>query len=216
MKQFWLIRHGQSTSNAGLPTTDQETTPLTELGRAQAAGVAAFFVEPPDLIVTSPYQRTAETAAPARVRWPQVAHEVWPVQEFTYLNPALYHNRTQEERWPHVLEYWQQAEPRYRAGDGAESFMDMLGRAAALERRLCETTAERILVFTHGIFMRGFLWHWLVGEGGGRENMPAFRAFLQATRTPNGCMLAGVVTAEGKVLLGRVQTSHLMPDLGSE
>ncbi len=52
-------------------------------------------------------------------------------------------------------------------GDGAESFVDMLRRAAALERRLCETAAERILVFTHADFYAG-LFVALVGGGGGR------------------------------------------------
>jgi probable phosphoglycerate mutase len=31
--RVWLIRHGQSASNAGLPSSDPESIPLTPLGR---------------------------------------------------------------------------------------------------------------------------------------------------------------------------------------
>ena len=36
MVRVWLIRHGQSESNAGLPSADWQGIPLTELGHQQA------------------------------------------------------------------------------------------------------------------------------------------------------------------------------------
>ena len=50
-----MIRYGQSESNAGLPTNGPGASPLTALGREQAARTAATFTAPPDLIVGSPF-----------------------------------------------------------------------------------------------------------------------------------------------------------------
>ena len=45
MVRVWLIRHGQSESNAGLPSTDWRAIPLTTLGRRQAEHVAGVFAD---------------------------------------------------------------------------------------------------------------------------------------------------------------------------
>jgi broad specificity phosphatase PhoE len=81
----WLIRHGQSESNAGLPSADWRAIPLTELGQRQAEHVAGVFADPPRLIVASPYLRARLTAQPTIDRYPGAAFEDWPVQEFSYL-----------------------------------------------------------------------------------------------------------------------------------
>jgi broad specificity phosphatase PhoE len=80
-----FIRHGQSTGNAGIPCHDLALLELTELGWRQSREVAASWTETPDLIVTSPYLRTQQTAAATIERFPNVPVEVWPIQEFTYL-----------------------------------------------------------------------------------------------------------------------------------
>jgi hypothetical protein len=82
--QAIFIRHGQSTGNAGIPCHDLALLELTELGHKQAREVAASWTETPSLIVTSPYLRTHQTAAPTIERFPNVPVEVWPIQEFTY------------------------------------------------------------------------------------------------------------------------------------
>ncbi len=50
-KELWLIRHGQSTANAGIADADSVETPLTAKGSQQAQSVADAFVDTPDLIV---------------------------------------------------------------------------------------------------------------------------------------------------------------------
>jgi len=80
-----FIRHGESTGNAGVPCHDLGAIELTELGQEQAREVAASWIEAPALIVTSPYTRTQQTAAPTIARFPGVPVEVWPIEEFTYL-----------------------------------------------------------------------------------------------------------------------------------
>jgi probable phosphoglycerate mutase len=70
--RVWLIRHGQSESNAGLPTNGPAVTPLTAIGREQAERVAGAFTEPPALIVASPFIRARQTAEPTRRCFPAV------------------------------------------------------------------------------------------------------------------------------------------------
>src|SRR4051812_43055625 len=62
MTEIWLIRHGESESNAGLPTSDTAKIALTPRGFAQAECIVAAFTRPPSLIVTSPYLRAIQSA----------------------------------------------------------------------------------------------------------------------------------------------------------
>lgn len=95
MRTVWLIRHAQSESNFGLPSFIPAAPPLTPLGIEQARYVAGAFSERPNLIVTSPYVRTQQTAQPTLERFPDVPQEEWPVQEFTYLAPHCFaHDQT--------------------------------------------------------------------------------------------------------------------------
>lgn len=150
-----FIRHGQSTGNAGVPCTDLSTIELTELGRAQARDVAASWTEPPTLIVTSPYLRTRQTAEPTIDRFPAVSVEAWPIEEFTYLQPARWNGTKSMERMPHILRYWADADPTYCDGEGAESFAALLRRAeAALERLAALPSPSLAYVFSHGQFIQ--------------------------------------------------------------
>lgn len=84
-QMIWLIRHGESVSNAGLQTTHPAASKQTPLGHRQAAAVAQAFNKPPGLIVVSRYVRSQQAAAPTQARFPQVPVEEWQVHEFTYL-----------------------------------------------------------------------------------------------------------------------------------
>ena len=130
MVRVWLIRHGQSESNAGLPSADWRGIPLTELGRQQAERIAEVFADPPKLIVRSPYLRAQETAQPTIARYPGAACEEWPVQEFSYLRTLDGRATTSHERAPEVRAYWEQADPQH-AEPGAESFAGLLGASPA-------------------------------------------------------------------------------------
>ena len=54
--------------------------------------------------------------------------EEWPIQEFTYLDPARCQNMTPAERAPMVRAYWELADPTHVDGAGAESFTAFLSR----------------------------------------------------------------------------------------
>ncbi len=150
-----FIRHGQSTGNAGIPCHDLATIELTEKGRDQARRVAADWTEAPSLIVTSPFLRTQQTAAPTIERFPNVPVEVWPIEEFTYLQPSRWNGTLAADRAPHLVRYWGEANPAYCDGEGAESFGTLLRRAeAALERLAALPSPGPVYVFSHGQFIQ--------------------------------------------------------------
>ena len=150
-----FIRHGQSTGNAGVPSPDLATIALTDLGWQQAHTVAAGWAEAPTLLVISPYLRTQQTAAPTIARFPDVPVAVWPVEEFTYLQPVRWNGTLAAERAPRRLYYWNMADPAYCDGVGAESFGALLRRAEATLHRLAALpTASLVYVFSHGQFIQ--------------------------------------------------------------
>jgi broad specificity phosphatase PhoE len=182
--RVWLIRHGQSESNAGLPSLDWRNIPLTELGRRQAERVAEVFADPPRLIVTSPFLRARQTAQPTSDRYPEAACAQWPVQEFSYLGP-LGRPSTAHERGPEVRAYWERADPQL-AEPGAESFAGLIGRVTSFLGRLGVQDDGPVAVFSHGIFMRAVAWYLLNSVPvPGPEDMRRFRTFTGLYPVPN-------------------------------
>ena len=153
--QATFIRHGQSTGNAGIPAHDLALLELTELGWRQSKEIAAGWTEMPSLIVTSPYLRTQQTAAATIARFPNVPVEVWPIQEFTYLQPSRWNGTRSSERMPYIERYWAEADPEYCDGEGAESFAALLKRAqTALDRLAAMPEDVLVYVFSHGQFVQ--------------------------------------------------------------
>jgi len=168
-----FIRHGQSTGNAGIPCHDLALLELTELGWQQSREVAASWTETPDLIVTSPFLRTQQTAA--ATRFPNVPVEVWPIQEFTYLQPSRWNGTLSSERMPHIERYWAAADPEFSDGEDAESFRALLERAKAALHRLEVLPAESIVyVFSHGQFIQAVRSLVVDSELSNREKMRRF------------------------------------------
>ncbi|MGE0653784.1 MAG: histidine phosphatase family protein [Alphaproteobacteria bacterium] len=154
----WLVRHGQSASNAGLPAVGHAETPLTALGQAQAREVARRVERQPDLLIVSPFLRTQETAAPIRERWPGTPCEVWPIHEFTYLSPARCRGTTADIRRPWIEAYWRRCDPDYCDGPDAESFGAFMGRLGDFHRRLSALDSAFVVVVGHGQLFRAYLW----------------------------------------------------------
>jgi broad specificity phosphatase PhoE len=112
-----------------VPCHDLATIELTERGHEQARAVAASWTQAPALIVTSPYTRTRQTAAPTIARFPGVPVEVWPIEEFTYLQPARWNGTRSAERMPHLERYWSAADPDYCDGEGRRASPPCYGAA---------------------------------------------------------------------------------------
>ena len=216
MVRVWLIRHGQSESNAGLPSTDWRAIPLTGLGQRQAEHVAGVFAEPPRLIVASPYLRARLTAQPTIERYPGTAFEEWPVQEFSYLGPTG-RPTTSHERESEVRAYWERADPRL-AEPGAESFTGLIGRVSSFLGRLGERDTGPVAVFTHGIFMRAVAWFLLTGVADpGPGDMRQFRDFTSLYPVPNcGVMELRYYPGESAPSLIGGATLHLPASLAPQ
>lgn len=197
----WLIRHGESESNAGLPTNGPSSAPLTGVGAEQAEHVAGAFTESPTLIVTSPFVRAAQTAQPTIKRFPGVPIVEWPVQEFTYLGDLHGPLTTAEQRRPHAESYWERCDPAYVNGGDGESFAELIRRVDALLEALAARPGDELVaVFTHGLFMRALIWALIRGAVGAAvgataptavdaELMRGFRSFCDSYVVPNGCIV---------------------------
>lgn len=159
----WLVRHGQSTSNAGLPATGHGEVPLTALGEQQARDVAELVQRQPDLLIVSPFLRATATAEPVLARWPLTRCETWPIQELTYLSPERCRGTTIETRRPWVEAYWERCDPDYSDGPDAESFRSFMTRLADFHRRLCAINGGFAIVVGHGQFFRA--WQLARAEG---------------------------------------------------
>ncbi len=214
MRQRWLIRHAESAANAGAATSDPASIPLSEAGQAQAQALAIATALPrqPDLIVISPFLRTRQTAEPTMRRFPDVAVETWPVQEFTYLSPSRCADMTAAQRRPLVEAYWQRCEPEHVDGPGAESFSAMLQRVRWLREQLATHAADRIVVFTHGQVMQA--WRLLEAhpDQDDRTLMAGFPGTDRKSPIRNGEMLRAndwVVRSDVGSDVGSVQRSDI-------
>jgi len=173
---IWLIRHGQSTANAGLPSIGYEEVPLTALGHRQAQELASRVERQPDLLIVSPFLRAKETAAPIRERWPGSPCEVWPIQELTYLSPERCRGTTPEIRKPWIEAYWRRCDPEYRDGPDAESFAAFMTRLRDFHRRLSAVDGGFVVAVGHGQFFRAYLLSRGASFAATAEWMKAYRA----------------------------------------
>lgn len=202
MITVWFIRHAESESNAGLPTQDPASTKITAKGQQQASQIALSLPQAPALVVTSPYLRTKQTAEPTLERFPEALQSEWPVQEFTFLAPAQYHNTTVYQRRPLVNVYWQRCDPFYIDGEGAESFAGLVQRVqqvrsqiAQLEDELAAKSQDKsedklVVIFSHGRFIRAMLWLLLTNPIDiNARTMRQFQHFSDALQVPNGAIL---------------------------
>jgi 2,3-bisphosphoglycerate-dependent phosphoglycerate mutase len=209
MVTVWLIRHGESEANAGLPTFESATIKLTDKGHQEAKQVADSFTRQPSLIVTSPYIRTKQTAQPTIERFPSAPESEWLVQEFDYLSVERRSNTTLEQRRPMAKAYWEKYDPFYVDGEGAESFAAVISRGQDLQNKILHLDEEFVAVFTHRLFMGIFLWSLLTNPIEiSSESIRQARAFLDSVPTPNGAIVK-LQIQNSDIWTSRVITSHL-------
>lgn len=182
----WLVRHGQSTSNAGLAAAGHAEVPLTARGLEQARALAARVDRSPGLLIVSPFLRARETADPIRMRWPSAPCETWPIQELTYLSPERCRGTTAETRRPWAEAYWRRCDPDYQDGQDAESFAGFLGRLGDFHRRLRALEADFVIAVGHGQFFRAYEMALAEGFVGTARWMKRYRAAETARPMSNG------------------------------
>src|SRR5260370_20800773 len=81
----WFIGHGESEAHIGKAAVHTEEVRLTKAGKQQAEEIARILPRAPNLVISSPYLRAWETAAPTFQRFANAPHKMLPAQEFTLL-----------------------------------------------------------------------------------------------------------------------------------
>lgn len=152
---LWLVRHGESSINAGTWSTNPADARLTLLGQEQAQTAAVSVTETPDLIICSPFIRAKESADYISKIWPTVPLNIWPIQELIYLSPTKMLPLSPAERKGRIADYWQKAEPFYRDGDDAESFANFLARVQQFHSQIIQQQGF-VVVVGHGLFFQAF------------------------------------------------------------
>jgi len=153
-KKVWFFRHAQSLANADknykADNFSVPLVPLSDLGLKQAEEVVSCFDSAPDLIITSSYIRTKQTADHLIKKYPNTPQEEWEdIREFTYLSLDRCFNTTFSEREPFKEEYWNRNDPNYNDGEGAESFSDFINRTRNAIEILKNRKENFIVLFSH-------------------------------------------------------------------
>jgi len=207
MAKVWFIRHGESESNADLPTTHPAKSALTPKGVLEAKSIAECIHKEPSLIVVSPYLRAQQTAEPTIARFSSEVQEDWPVYEFTYLDPIRYLGTTNSERQPYAMEYWHRNDPYYKDNGKGESFAELMNRVSETCERLRQHTAEFIVVFSHGLFLRALAWSLLTGINKATpESMRRYSHFVRSVSMPNGAILKAHFMGNGELYIAPIDT----------
>ncbi len=212
VQEVWLIRHAESESNAGLATSTPADIQLTERGYQQAALVAQAVSNVPSLVVTSPYRRTAQTAGPTLKKFYEPRHQIWPVEEFTYLSPPNHVNTSPSDRLPMVAAYWNRADPSFVDGEGAESFSALIDRVRSLQERLLTTpVGDFVIIFSHAMFINALRWQQMDPTAAVTASyMRGFQAFHQCCPVQNGAILKRKLDSHSQWwTLTSLEVSHL-------
>lgn len=150
--EVWLVRHGETEWARDLRHTGRTDAPLTDVGRAEGRSVAAGLAGVGfDVVLSSPRSRALDTARLAgfgdRVRVDEDLAE-WDYGRYEGLTTDEI--RVRRPGWT----IWRDG------GDGGESPEEVALRADRVIGRL-EPVDGRILLFSHGHFLRVLAARWL-------------------------------------------------------
>jgi broad specificity phosphatase PhoE len=165
--RVWLLRHGESLSNAApdrIALPEPEGDRLTARGELQAEAAAERIVDlDVDRIVTSPLGRARQTAAVVGKyvgREPDIwdwTHELREPSDY----PSLPRREQELQRWSNRMSG--SDDPEHAVGDG-ESFADLLRRVERTRAQLVADDVDRTLLVGHGIFCRFMFALTLLGD----------------------------------------------------
>ncbi len=165
-KLIYFVRHGETENNAKGIRQGPEGS-LSEKGRAQALATAKRFPKykgHPQIIISSPYQRAKETAE-------IIAEELKLKIKYSDLlrerkNPSEIVGHEGGER--EVKKIIDRIDKSYHADDlrysDEENFIDLKKRAKKLLSYISRRNAKRIIMVTHGIFLKMIVSYMLYGE----------------------------------------------------
>ncbi|MFM8223954.1 MAG: histidine phosphatase family protein [Planctomycetaceae bacterium] len=187
---IWLVRHAQSTANAGAPAANYPAIPLSDLGWLQARSFVKRVPRAPERIVCSPFLRARQTAEPLLAQFPHVPTVEMPVEEFSYLHFPGDRALTWQDRAPRVEAYWDRQDPLHRDGGVGESYADLVERVRQFLHQAREWRGFQV-VFSHEQFMRGVALQVLTGQLQATDkSMALFSLWRHSFRIPNVAVLA--------------------------
>ncbi len=165
-KLIYFVRHGETVNNAKNIKQGPDG-PLTPLGREQALATANRFPKhkgQPQIIISSPYERTRETAM-------IIAKQLDVKIEYSDLlverkNPSEIVGHSMKEK--EVKEIVDRIDKSYHPDDlrisDEENFTDLKERARELWKFILKRKEKRIIMVTHGIFLKMVVAYMLYGE----------------------------------------------------
>ena len=215
--EIWLVRHGQSAANAGLPTDDPAAIPLTDKGHVQSREFAQWLPHGAYAVWTSSYVRAQETALPTLQRLELSAQTHDDLHEFITLCPERCAGTSNLERMPWIEAYWKRSDPDFRDGASAETFREFSGRVRKVRNNLHQSQGK-LLVFGHGMFFALWIWQELGFDDDNAIAIAAFRRFQLGLPMPNTGVYRLVRTAAGWQLKAHAQrlralTADARPDI---
>ncbi|KKR61406.1 hypothetical protein A2643_00035 [Candidatus Nomurabacteria bacterium RIFCSPHIGHO2_01_FULL_39_220] len=165
-KIIYFVRHGETEDNAKNIKQGSEGH-LSAKGREQALSTAARFPKEkgrPQVIISSPYQRTKETAEIiASVLGMKVKYSKLLVEK---RNPSQIVGREGEER--DVRQIIDRIDKSFHSDNfrysDEENFIDLKKRAKKLLKYIARRSEKRIIMVTHGIFLKMVVSYMLYGN----------------------------------------------------
>ena len=165
-KLIYFVRHGETESNVQNIRQGSEG-PLTEKGRKQALDTALRFPKfkgRPQVIISSPFERTKETAEiigkelKLKVKYSDLLKE--------RRNPSEIIGHWGDE--PGIKQIIDRMDKSYHADDlrvsDEENFTDLKKRAKKLLGFISRRWEKRIILVTHGIFLKMVISYMLHGD----------------------------------------------------
>lgn len=182
MKTVYFVRHGQSEANVA-PEFQGPDSPLSARGIEQAHAVAerASRIEF-DTLISSPFARalaTAEAIAQVTGKEPEFSALFVERIKPTSINGKPYTDEKAAKLWRE----WETSlhTPGVRIEDG-ENFEDLVARADAALAYLDGRQEERLLVVTHGYFLRTIIARVLLKDS---LNAAAFHSIQRSAHVEN-------------------------------
>lgn len=197
-RRVYFVRHGQSSSNAGALSVPHAEVPLSPLGEAQSLAVAPLLPAQPALVLTSPYVRARQTAAPYCALCGVQMHEVDLLHEFDAIAFHLIEGMTGEQRRPVTAEFWGKADPLLRTGKDKETFTEFATRVRAFRDIVLPVLPNETVIFGHGTWIALLLWMQLGFNPLVERGMRRFRGFQQGLPMPNSSIWCAQELASGQ------------------
>lgn len=207
MKRFFLIRHAQSESNAGIIINQNHLINLTELGIKQAESLSTKLIKMlpnPQAVFVSPYIRTAQTAKPYLTKLGRESQLIDALQEFNMLDFQRIERKCLAEIRVMADEFWA-TDNAHRDSDQTDSFDEFVTRVKTARQAFAQMDDGDYVVFTHGMWIGMLIWQLLHADGQKVHDKRAFAVYELAVR-PNNCDVYLLTISDNGEQIGKLHS----------